>query len=896
MIFNRHQRWILPALASVALYGCGGAGGGNNDGNGGGVSSGDEPDAVVQDIPIAYVRRSIPLDDGGDMIANDVLDPSQFVPGAALFLRERADADANETNLTEGVFPEGELYDVKDLSVSNDGERMVFAMRAPEIEDADDDEQPTWNIWEYSRVDGMLRRIIPDDITAEAGQDVNPHYLPDGRIVFSTTRQVRSRAVLLDDGKPQYAAQTEANQEDGFVLHVMDEFGLNIEQLTYNQSHDLQPVVMPDGQIVFNRWNNKDRANIFSLFSIRPDGQDNQELYGYESQNTGTDGADAIFFAPQAMADGRILSLHRPREAENWGGDLIAIDAENFSDRNQDIALPINVDDPGGEVMMGGQESLAFGEIPVDDDPNTISLNGYFAAAADLFDQTPRLLVSWTDCRLEDPDDGAIIPCLEDNLAIEGIQEAIPLYGLWIYNLDELTLQPLFPATPGEMYTDIVSFGARAEDLFLADRQAGVDLQQTLVDENLAELHIRNVYEVAGEDTSVGIATLADPVLTSADERPARFLKIEKAVSIPDDDVFDFERSAFGFTNVMREIIGYVPVEPDGSVKTVIPTDVALTVSITNALGQRVSRTSPNWFTARAGEEIESADLSVSLRRLDATQPSSNPGAPANGFNFPNTEPLLIAFLGETMAETFARINGTREPSVDLVFNDDWTNPAIRPKFDSFEYRYADLSTEAPATEGCQLDWDGSCRVEIHYPDHIQVLWDLDRTVSDDMGNVISDNTCTVCHNTRDAMGELQVPAGQLELTQMPLDGNQQFRSFRELGANDNEDAIVDGALVERTEEQIVTDGNGNVVFQMDDDGNLILDDDGNPIPETILITFPVARSLAPNNAQGSRFFDLFEAGQSHEGFLSQAELKLIGEWLDLGGQYYNDPFDAPED
>jgi hypothetical protein len=130
----------------------------------------------------------------------------------------------------------------------------------------------------------------------------------------------------------------------------------------------------------------------------------------------------------------------------------------------------------------------------------------------------------------------------------------------------------------------------------------------------------------------------------------------------------------------------------------------------------------------------------------------------------------------------------------------------------------------------------------------------------------------------------------------MPLDGNQQFRSFRELAANDNEDAIVDDALVERTEEQIVTDGNGNVVFQMDNEGNLILDDDGNPIPETILITFPVARSLIPNNAQRSRFFDIFEAGQSHDGFLSQAELKLIGEWLDLGAQYYNDPFDAPED
>ena len=31
-----------------------------------------------------------------------------------------------------------------------------------------------------------------------------------------------------------------------------------------------------------------------------------------------------------------------------------------------------------------------------------------------------------------------------------------------------------------------------------------------------------------------------------------------------------------------------------------------------------------------------------------------------------------------------------------------------------------------------------------------------------------------------------------------------------------------------------------------------------------------------------------------HTGFLSPAELRLISEWLDIGAQYYNDPFVAP--
>jgi hypothetical protein len=31
-----------------------------------------------------------------------------------------------------------------------------------------------------------------------------------------------------------------------------------------------------------------------------------------------------------------------------------------------------------------------------------------------------------------------------------------------------------------------------------------------------------------------------------------------------------------------------------------------------------------------------------------------------------------------------------------------------------------------------------------------------------------------------------------------------------------------------------------------------------------------------------------------HTGFLTTGELRLISEWLDIGGQYYNDPFVAP--
>jgi hypothetical protein len=92
------------------------------------------------------------------------------------------------------------------------------------------------------------------------------------------------------------------------------------------------------------------------------------------------------------------------------------------------------------------------------------------------------------------------------------------------------------------------------------------------------------------------------------------------------------------------------------------------------------------------------------------------------------------------------------------------------------------------------------------------------------------------------------------------------------------------------------------------------LDETGNPIqdclefavdPDTGLPTATcvqfrqVPASMSGNGANASnRFFSKFDVGGGtvdHRGFLTSAELKLLSEWLDIGAQYYNDPFAAPE-
>ncbi len=191
------------------------------------------------------------------------------------------------------------LGDVRDVEPSYDGRKLVFALREPKIDGAAPDDQPTWDIWEYDLDAQLLRRVITSDTAAREGDDVAPHYLPDGRIVFSSTRQRQSKAILLDEGKPQFAAQDESDDEPAFVLHVMNADGSGIRQISFNQSHDLDPAVLPDGRVVFSRWDNAPGHDEINLYTMRPDGSDLQLLYGAHSHATGTDGEDVHFLDPR---------------------------------------------------------------------------------------------------------------------------------------------------------------------------------------------------------------------------------------------------------------------------------------------------------------------------------------------------------------------------------------------------------------------------------------------------------------------------------------------------------------------------------------------------------------------------------------------------------------------
>jgi hypothetical protein len=132
-------------------------------------------------------------------------------------------------------------------------------------------------------------------------------------------------------------------------------------------------------------------------------------------------------------------------------------------------------------------------------------------------------------------------------------------------------------------------------------------------------------------------------------------------------------------------------------------------------------------------------------------------------------------------------------------------------------------------------------------------------------------------------MAMLQVPQGQLDLT----------------GGSSS----VDTTVVQSYEELLFAHNEQTLNMGVLQD--LLVPAPGPPDPVTgAPTTIMVPVSLAPPMTAGSaaasttflRMFDgsFHDPVLDHTGYLSPAELRLITEWLDIGAQFYNDPFVAP--
>jgi hypothetical protein len=888
----------LFVLASACSEGPGGGGIG--------LASGQDPDPATVDFPIFYIRHQVPEDQDNVTRVRPFNEDDDY--SATLWKRDRASPGAPEVEITarlrtaEGADPE-DRYDIKDLTAAPTGLKVAFAMRGP-LDDVDEeDEPPTWNIWEYDIATDTLRRVISSNIIAEEGQDVAPAYLPDGRLLFSSTRQRQAKAILLDEGKAQFEAANEARGESAFVLHVMNADGTSIHQISFNPSSDLYGQILQNGRVLFTRWDRAPGRDGLHLYSSNPDGTDTQLHYGALSHLTGTNNTSVEFMRAREMSDGRLMVLTRQRTNVDFGGNLTIIDANRFVENTQPLVANAGLAGPA-------QTPATLNDVRTIPGP---SPGGRFNSGFPLWDGSGRILVSWTQCRLVDTTDPTrIVPCTADRIADPAAEAATPLYSIWMFTPSQNTILPVMSPVEGVMVTEAIAAQPRVPlPAVILDKQAPLDLDADLVSEGAGLLSIRSVYDIMGEDeartnngTPTTIANVSNPMAAQYATRMARFIRIEKPVSQPDDDdIADPDNSAFGPTGVMREIVAYAPIEPDGSVRMKIPANIAFQISLLDVDGRRVSAIHRSWLSVRPGEVLECngchtrntiGGATPLAHGRKGTFNSVYAGSTATGAAFPGTVITIAPEAGDTMARARSRPGSScidpttsvehcgqqsTRPSANVEYNEIWSTTALPT--DSFDYSYSNLvGSASPANVGCFPVWSVTCRITIHYATigtrvgHIHPLFAVPRPVGgvdDGLGNITFPETCTYCHNRVSPADPAvqQLPAASLELTDEDSDEDAlQKRSYRQL-------------LFTRNELEL--DAMGAVQVRL--------------VPGPIVagvqtqVPVPLAPSMQASNARGSRFFNLFRPGGTHAGRLTTAELRLLSEWLDIGAQYYNDPF-----
>ncbi len=155
---------------------------------------------------------------------------------------------------------------VRDPQVHYDGRKILFSYRKGG--------QPYYHLYEI-RADGTGLRQLTDG----PYDDFEPTYLPDGDIIFCSSRCRR--------WVPCWSTQVA-------VLHRCDADGKQIRMISSNIEQENTPCVLPDGRILYTRWEYVDRSQVdyHHLWTVNPDGTGQMIYYG--NQHPGTVMIDAL--------------------------------------------------------------------------------------------------------------------------------------------------------------------------------------------------------------------------------------------------------------------------------------------------------------------------------------------------------------------------------------------------------------------------------------------------------------------------------------------------------------------------------------------------------------------------------------------------------------------------
>lgn len=220
--------------------------------------------------------------------------------------RNGYDAEISRLSNLRGAIESRTIYKpsadvpISDIQLHWDADRLLFSSL---------DENRHWQIYEINTDGtGLHQKVVVDEPDLEF---CDANYLPDGKIV--STCNIGYNGVPCVHG-------------DDVVANLVsyDPQTKSIRRLTFDQDGNWAPIVIPNGRIMYTRWEYTDLTHYFSriVMHMNPDGTENKALYG-----SGSYFPNSTFdMKPLSKSNSRFIGIISGHHGTARSGRLIIFD------------------------------------------------------------------------------------------------------------------------------------------------------------------------------------------------------------------------------------------------------------------------------------------------------------------------------------------------------------------------------------------------------------------------------------------------------------------------------------------------------------------------------------------------------------------------------------------
>jgi hypothetical protein len=311
-----------------------------------------------------------------------VLDYERYVPGGSLVLLAPARPDGVPKNLTAD-FP---TADFNGADVSFDAKQVVFSMKR--------DGQDRYHLYTAQLTEGPDGKFEIHQKTGGDRDDINPIYLPGGRIAFVTNEMYTAMGTRADE----YQHGRVVTQ---LATISVDGGDADRRLASQNLSHTVAPWMRHDGKIGYSRWEHLGGVNDVKLFAANPDGTQMLAVAGQHGKPS-----NAIFSVRETEPN-VMIGVATTRNRTIHAGALVKIDARNAADPAcmDPKALPA---DTNGHACLDEENArfeILTPDVPTGNGPSPV---GRYREPSVLPDG--RILVSWADGPVNDLSEQSATP------------------------------------------------------------------------------------------------------------------------------------------------------------------------------------------------------------------------------------------------------------------------------------------------------------------------------------------------------------------------------------------------------------------------------------------------------------------------------------------------------